>query len=121
MVPDHLLVHSVTLVRPAETTDAYNDTTYDYGPAATRTGIAAWLQQDQRTEQFRDGRDPLDERWLMVTNHADISGLDRIEWAEHPGGAVTFSVDGPTEPTYAPVSAGNTLHHTEVQLRIVSG
>jgi hypothetical protein len=116
-VPDHLLVHTVTVVDPAEVTDAYNDTTYDYGPAATRTTVKAWLQQDQRTEPARDGRDPLEERWLLVTNHSPISGLSRIEWPGHPAGAVTFQVDGPTEPAYTPAG----FHHTEATLRIVEG
>jgi hypothetical protein len=117
MVPDHLLVHEVVKVRPVEGTDAYDNTTYDYGPAAGRTPIQAWLQQDQRLETHPDGRDPLDERWLMITNHDDVSGVDQIEWADHPAGAVTFSVDGPTEPTYTPEG----FHHLEAQLRIVTG
>lgn len=121
MVPDRLLVHDVTLVEPAETVDSYNNVVYDYGPSATRTPVKAWLQQDQRLEQFREGRDPLDQRWLLVTNHPTISGHARIEWAGHPAGAVTFEVDGPTEPTCAPLSSGSALHHTEAQLRIVNG
>lgn len=120
MVPDRLLIHDVTLVEPAETTDAYNNVVYDY-VNGTRTQVKVWLQQDQRLEQFRDGRDPLDQRWLLVTNHPTISGHARIEWADHPAGAVTFEVDGPTEPTYAPLSSGSALHHVEAQLRIVNG
>lgn len=120
MVPDRLLVQTVTVVEPAEVVDAYNDVTYDYD-AGTRTEIKAWLQQDQRIEQFRDGRDPLDEKWLLVTNYTPISGHARIEWADHPGGPVVFSVDGPTEPAYAPMSTGSAVHHLEAQLRLVSG
>jgi hypothetical protein len=116
MVPDRLLVHDVVLVEPVIAADAYNDQTYDYSNG-TRTDIKAWLQQDQRLEQFRDGRDPLDERWLLVTNHETVSGHARIEWAGHPAGTVTFSVDGPTEPAYTPAG----FHHLEAQLRIVSG
>ena len=124
MLPGHLLVHTVTVVEPAETTDGYNNTTYDYGPGATRTvleadgaGGGAWLQQDERTEQFRDGRAPLDQRWLMLTNYSPISGLARIEWPDHPAGPVVFDVDGPTEPAYTPVG----FHHTETRLRIAAG
>lgn len=116
-VPDHLLVHTVTLVDPAEATDTYGNTTYDYGPAATRTTIRAWLQQDQRSETFPDGRDPLDQRWLMVTNHETVAGVDRIEWADHPSGAVVFSIDGPPEPAYTPAG----FHHLEAGLRITEG
>lgn len=121
MIPAHMLVHTVTVVTPAESANGYGDTVYDYGAAAGRTEVAAWLQQDQRIEQFRDGRDPLDERWLLLTNHAPIGGRDRIEWADHPAGPVTFEIDGPTEPAYAPMSTGTALHHVEAQLRIVSG
>lgn len=123
-VPDHLLVHTVTVVEPAQQTDAYQNTTYDYGAGATRIVLepggeqgGAWLQQDQRTEQFSDGRDPLDQRWLMVANYAPISGHARIEWADHPAGPVVFHVDGPTEPAYTPAG----FHHTELMLRITEG
>jgi len=117
-VPDHTLIHTVTVVEPAEITDAYNDTTYDYGGAAARRTISAWLQQDQRTEQFSDGRDPLDERWLLITNEPVIPGNARIEWPDHPAGPVTFEVDGPTAPTYRP---GTGFHHVEARLRIAAG
>lgn len=123
-IPDHDLVHEVVVVRPAEATDDYNNTTYDYGPAATRVTLApgsdnggAWLQQDQRSEPHPDGRDPLDQRWLMLANYSDIRGKDRIEWAGHPSGAVVFVVDGPPEPAYTPVG----FHHMEVTLEIVEG
>lgn len=117
IVPERLLAQQVTVVRPATVVDAYNNTTLDYGAGATRTPITAWLQQEQRTEQFRDGRDPLDERWLMITNASDILGIDRIEWADHPRGAVVFELDGPPEPAYTPSS----LHHYEATLRLVQG
>jgi len=117
MVPDRLLVHDVVVVRPATSTDAYGDVELDYGASATRTSIRAWLQQDQRDETFRDGRAPLDQRWLLVTNETDVAGRDRIEWADHPAGSVTFEVDGPPEPAYT----GAGLHHLEAGLRVVEG
>jgi hypothetical protein len=117
MVPAHLLVHTVTVVRPAEVTDDYGNTIYVYDDTATRTDIRAWLQQDQRLAPLPDGRDPLDQRWLLVANDPLIAGVDRVEWADHPAGPVTFTLDGPTEPAYTPGG----FHHTEATLRIVEG
>jgi hypothetical protein len=123
-VPAHLLVHTVTVVHPAETVDAYNNTTHDYGVAATRTVLApgtategVWLQQQARTEDHPDGRDPAEQRWTMVTNYPDIAAVDRIEWAGHPSGPVVFTVDGPPEPAYTPTG----FHHLEATLQIVEG
>ena len=111
-VPDGLLVHQVTIVRPATSTDAYGNTTRDYGAGATRTTVAGWMQQDQRTEPHEDGRDSLEQRWLLITDHEDIQGYDRVEW-DGP----TMEVDGPPEPAYTPAG----YHHTEATLRVVEG
>lgn len=116
-VPAALLPQTVTVVEPAEDTDTYNNTTYDYGDDATRTQVTGWLQQDQRSEPHPDGRDPLDQRWLLVTNHPTITSRARIEWADHPQGPVVFQVEGPPEPTYTPVG----FHHLECTLRVTEG
>lgn len=119
-VPSYLLPHSVVLVRPVVTTDAYRSDQYDYGPAATRTTIQAWVQQDIRRELTgvtQDGRRTQDQRWLMVTGHPDVRALDRVEW-DGPTGQLVFELDGPPVPTYSPWAH---LHHTEVPLRIVTG
>jgi hypothetical protein len=118
-VPGTLLPHTVTLVRPAVSTDAYGSDEYDYGEAATRTSIAAWLQQDRRqavTGVADEGRAPQDQRWLMVTNRTDVRALDRVEWTG-PAGPLTFETDGPPEPVFTPRGS----HHTEVGLRIITG
>ena len=115
-IPAHLLPHQVVIVRPATATDAYNNTVLDHD-AATRTTVAGWLQQDQRADYFPDGRAPVEQRWLLLTNHADIATGDRVEWAGHPSGAVTFDVHGPPEPAY---DAGS-YHHTETTLRLLAG
>lgn len=114
MVPEHLLPHQVTIVRPAVSTDEYGNEVHDYGPAATRTTVAGWLQQDRRTEPRTDGREPLEQRWLLVTNHQDVRGRDRLEWSETP---TVFEVEGPPEPAYTPSG----YHHEEATLRVVSG
>lgn len=111
-VPAHLLPHSPVLVRPATSTDDYGNDTLDYGSGATRTTISAWLQQDRRSEPLSDGRDPLVQRWLLVTNHEDVRGRDRLEWD-----GTVWEVEGPPEPAYTPRGR----HHTEATLRIVEG
>lgn len=118
MIPDRLLIHDVTLVNPAEATDAYGSVVWDYGAAATRTTVKAWLQQDQRSEPFSDGRAPDVERWLLITNHAEIADKARIEWAGETEPMV-FEVDGPREPVYAGLATG--YHHTETSLRHIEG
>lgn len=111
-VPDHLLPHQVTIVRPAIGADSYGNQTYDYAGGATRTTVAGWMQQDRRTEPRSDGREPLDQDWLLVTNHTDVQGRDRVEWS-----GPTMEVEGPPEPVYTPAGA----HHVEATLRVVSG
>jgi hypothetical protein len=125
VVPDRLLPHTVTVVAPAVSTDSYGDKEYDYGAAATRTAVKAWLQQDQRTQVTVVGADPLQSRWLMVTNHSPIARRSRIEWADSPEGPLVFEIDGPANPSYNPLAmaaAGtNGPHHTELSLKIVDG
>lgn len=118
MIPDRLLIHDVTVVNPAAATDAYGSIVWDYGAGATRTTVKAWLQQEQRSEPFSDGRAPDIERWLLITNHADIAEKARVEWAGETDSKV-FQVDGPPEPVYAALASG--YHHTETSLRQIEG
>lgn len=125
-VPGRLLPHQVVVVTPATSTDAYGNTVYDYGAAATRTTVQAWMQQDQRALVAAQGADPLQQKWLMVTNHSPIPRRARIEWAGHPEGAVVFELDGRPDPSYNPLAiaaAGGTVspHHTELALKLVDG
>lgn len=123
-VPDRLLPHVVTVVDPATSTDGYGNTTYDYGPAATRTPVKAWMQQDQRSQVTANGADPLQQRWLMVTNHSPIGRRSRIEWTG-PAGPLVFELDGQPGPFYNPLAmaaaASTAPHHTELTLKIVDG
>jgi hypothetical protein len=111
-IPDAMLPQTVTRVRPNTSTDTYGNTTYSYASPASSASLAAWLQQDKRTEPLSDGRAPLEQVWLMVTNDADVLGRDRIVF-----GSTTFEVDGPPEPVYTPAG----YHHTESTLRVVAG
>ncbi|MBB4935650.1 hypothetical protein F4561_006559 [Lipingzhangella halophila] len=120
-VPSRLMPHTVTLVHPVESTDSYGNTVYDYGEAAERSEVRAWLQQDQRSLVAVDGADPMEARWLMVTDHTGVRRRDRVEWDDHPSGEqVVFRLDGQPAPLYNPLSR-NGVHHMEVTLRVVDG
>ena len=112
-LPTHLLVQSVTKVRPAiPAADARGNIIPDYGVAATRTTVEVWLQQDTRIESFPDGRNPQEQLWLLMSNDSDWRTGDRVEW-----GAITFEVHGPPEPAYDATG----FHHTEATLRVLGG
>lgn len=122
-IPDGLLPHTVVRVRPVKSTDSHGSALYDYA-AGGRVTLApgganggAWLQQDQRGEDRPDGRRPATQVWLLMCNYSDVAARDRIEWADHPAGAVAFEVEGPPEPAYD--DAG--YHHIEATLRVVDG
>jgi hypothetical protein len=108
------LVHEVVRVRPATSTDSHGNTVYDYGVAASRTNMNAWLEQSSGTEPLSDGRAPLVGSWLMLTNDTDVTGRDRIEW-----NSLVFDVDGTPKVIYTPNSTE--VHHIESTLRIVAG
>jgi hypothetical protein len=111
--------HTVTRVRaPALTPDAYGNVEPDWANAA-RTDIAAWVQQDQRSETYLDGRTPIEQSWLLMSNDAalDLLATDRIEWAGHPTGTKTYTIEGEPEPTYTPAG----FHHWECTLKLTSG
>ncbi len=116
-VPAGLLPHTVIRVRPTTATDPYGNETYNYGAGASRASMAAWMQQNSRTEPTTNGRDPLEQVWLMVTNDPDVRGRDRVEWTPPNGAALVLEVDGPPEPAFTPAG----YHHTESTLRVVSG
>jgi hypothetical protein len=113
-IPENRLVHSVLRVRPVTSTNTYGDTVYDYGVAADRKLMNAWLSQTSGTEPLSDGRAPLIGAWSMLTNDTDITGRDRIEW-----GSLVLEVDGPPKLAYGPDTT--VAHHAKSTLRIVSG
>jgi hypothetical protein len=124
-VPGRLLPHTVTVVTPATSTDSYGSTVYDYGDAAARTtGVRAWLEQSQRAQIPVAGADPLQAKWLLVTNHSPIDRRARIEWTG-PDGLMVFELDGQPAPLFNPLqmaaTGGSAPHHTELALKIVDG
>lgn len=112
MIPARLLPLTVTKVRPAQTTDRYGNAVYDYGAAAARTSIAAWIDQASASEDTPDGRDAIEGGWKLITNHTGLDPLDRIEWD-----SAAYELDGPAWPVHTPTG----LHHVEAQLRRVEG
>ncbi|MCP4959664.1 MAG: hypothetical protein GY925_10395 [Actinomycetia bacterium] len=119
MIPISLLPHSVVKVRPVAGSDTYNDVTLDYD-GGTRTTMVGRVIGRTTTELRRasdEGRDADEQGWTLLTNETDIVATDRIEWAEHPAGMVTFEVDGPPLPKYE----GSDYHHTRVILRVLNG
>lgn len=112
MIPDRLLPLTVTKVRPATSTDRYDNTVYDYGAAATRTAIKAWIDQASASETSPDGRNPITGGWKLITNHTDLDANDHIEWD-----SAAYELDGPAWPVHTPVG----LHHLEARLRRVEG
>lgn len=113
-IPEARLVHSVTRVRPVTSTDSHGNTVYDYGVAADRKAMNAWLSQTSGTEPLSDGRAALVGAWSMLTNDTDITGRDRIEWNSQ-----VFEVDG--TPKFAYTLDTTVAHHAKSTLRIVSG
>lgn len=117
-IPGHNLIHTAVVVAPdTSTTDGYGNPVYDYGAAATRTTVTGRFQQDSDAERFPTGRDVLEQQWTLFTNYALITGHDRVEWAGHPTGAVTFEVHGPPDPQFG----ASSFNHGEIPLRILTG
>lgn len=108
-VPAHMQPHTGTLQRATVSTDAYNNEVLTYTDLAS---IRSWLQQDTRTEPHTDGRDPLVQTMLLVTNEEDIRGRDR-----YVQDGITYEVEGPPEKVYTPSG----FHHSEATLRVVTG
>lgn len=106
-----LLVHDITLVRPASTTDA-NGFTVKSWASATETAVKGWIAQTSSTE-VRDGREAQVSTWTLFLNaEADVLGGDRVEW-----GSTTFEVDGAPQHAWTPRGE----HHVECPLRVVAG
>lgn len=111
MIPDRLLPITVTRIRPAAAQDRYGNPTLDYGAAAARTAIKAWIDQASADEATPDGRTEVIGGWKVITND-DLAANDRLEW-----NSVTYDLDGPAWPVYTPVGQ----HHIEARLRRVEG
>ncbi|MFI6496909.1 hypothetical protein [Nonomuraea typhae] len=112
MIPDRLLPLTLTLVRPAQRLDRYNDPTFDYGDAATRTTFRGWIDQSTANEQTPDSRNTITGTWALITNRAGIDANDHIDWD-----GAAYELDGPPWPVHTPAG----VHHYEAKLRHVEG
>lgn len=113
MITTDRLPHRFTLVRPATATDGYGDTSLNYGAAATRTTNIPGLLMQVTGREVTEARNAQIGTWLLMTNHTDLSGHDRVEW----NGDV-FEVTGPPE---LPAGFNGQISHAEAQLRVVEG
>ena len=107
--------HTATVVTPALAADAYGtaDAALDYGAAASRRLVRAFIQSRDDSTQF-DGTLRQADRsdWLLVTDDAAVTTGERVEW----DGRV-LDVTGVLNRA----DALGRIHHSEVTLRIVAG
>jgi hypothetical protein len=112
-IPASMLIHTVARIRPTTSTDAHNNTTYNYTvPPATSTNLTGRMEQNKASEPLADGRQSSERNWTLFTNESDVAVSDRIVF-----GSLTFEVEGPPAPMYDGVG----FHHLEVALRIFDG
>jgi head-tail adaptor len=106
-----LLVHDLTIQRPASAADANGFTVKDWDDP-TETSVKGWIVQLSTTED-RDGREAQVSSWQAYLHaETDVLGGDRVVW-----GSRTFEVDGTPQHAWTPRGE----HHVEVQLRKVDG
>lgn len=111
-----LMVHTVTIVHPGITTDRYGNETKNWA-TASRTDTSAWVSRATQLEDRSAGREAEVSTWLAyLPTGVDVAGGDRLEWTP-TGTLITFEVDGPPLPAWAPRGP----HHLEVYLRVVEG
>lgn len=110
-----LLVHDVTILTAASTTDRYNNTVKDWGNATERD-VRGWVSQRSQLEDH-DQREAQVSDWILYLDAGDpITGANRVRWND-PASAVTFEVEGPPNPAWSPRGE----HHVEIPLRVVTG
>lgn len=108
-----MLVHTVSILTPAETTDRRGSTVKDWAEATTQAGVAAWMHQ-RSTVEIRDGREARVTSWAaFLPATATITAMDRIVWDSR-----TFEVAGDPLPAHG---GDGSVHHYEVPLKIVGG
>ena len=123
MIP---LPHTVTLVEPHVTVNALGDTVRTFGPEATRTTIAAWIQNrgsgslGTAQDQALEGRIASVSSWRMYTIDCPFDHHYRVEWQMEPGGQThQFYVNGIPAPKYT--TNPSTPHHYETNLKLTEG
>ena len=106
-----LLVHDVTILTAATTTNRYSDAEKDWDNATSAT-VKGWVSQRTQLEDH-DQREAQVSDWILFLHpDATISGANRVQWE-----GITFEVEGPANPAWSPRG----VHHLEVPLRVVTG
>ena len=111
---ERLIVHDVTIVRPAVKVGRGSDTVKDWA-TATRSTVKGWISQTGTNDNTAGPgvREAAVSQWVLFTlPTVDVRPGDRIEW-----GSLTFEVDGTPHPAWTPQGH----HHTECKLKAVDG
>lgn len=110
-LPDRLL-SDLTLVKPAVSTNRWNDEERDY-TGGTRSAVRGVVQQSGSSEQNEDDRAPISAQWKLLTNDLTVQPADRVEYAGR-----TFEV---VSRPWLVERPGDGVHHLEASLRTVEG
>jgi hypothetical protein len=119
VLPSRMLPHTITILTPGVTTDAYGNTAPDWSSPASRTAAAYVRPQSTSVRPSGDehvevGRDVSERSFQVHTNDAAVTAFERVVYA-----GVTYDVDG--EPLVWASPPGGRLGHTKLQLRRVDG
>lgn len=109
---DGLLVHTVTVLTPGTTTDAYGDTVPNWTTATSVSSAARVVQRSAR--ENIDTRDASITEWVVyLPGDVTVTHANRIVWD-----GLTFEVAGDPKPA---VRRTSTVHHYEVPLNRIAG
>jgi hypothetical protein len=109
-VPDRLLPHTITVIRPTSTTNAYGTQVLLYdGPGTTGR---AHVQPEIGTE-FNEARTGASIQMRVYTRDLDLAALDRVIFLGE-----AYDVVGAARP-YRP--RGDAVHHYEATMVRVEG
>lgn len=115
-----LFCHDVTVVRPAETVDRYDNTVKDWANAA-RTTVRGRVTQRTRDENRSSGSTAGEERveteWVVyLPPKTDVLPTDRVEWSDGHEDFV-FEIKGRPHRAFD----RRTEHHVELHADLVEG
>lgn len=109
---NNLLVRPVTILNPTTTTtDRYNNTVLVWDTPAS-TPAKAWIAQTTTSEEFTERDATVEELAATFAADAPLTSRSRVDVD-----GVVYEVVGTPRVAWTPRGA----HHTEVQLRAVTG
>ncbi|MFF9279514.1 hypothetical protein [Streptomyces griseosporeus] len=110
-----LYEQSVTVVRPATTTDEYGNERPDYGPAATRIPVSQVnVQPSGPSTEDTDDRQLTVTGWLLVSAPGTMPDLRETDRVEFDG--LVLEVTGKVSRWPVPTA----IRHIEAQLKEVT-